>query len=65
MPWALLQSVGLALLVLLYLLVTCVLGVLAAHRQAAVDIHDRIRESKRIRQGYLRSVDDRQGAGEG
>ncbi|MEX0775917.1 MAG: hypothetical protein WD042_09425 [Phycisphaeraceae bacterium] len=56
MPWALLQSVGLVLLLLAYLLATCMLSVLAAQRKHAVDMYDRIRESKRLRRAYLESL---------
>ncbi len=41
---------------LTYLLVTCTLTVMAAQRKHALDVHDRIRESKRLRQEYLEAV---------
>ena len=44
------------LLAIFWLLVTCVLRVLAARRYHALEIHDRVRESKRLRQAYIDSV---------
>ena len=41
------------LLLLAYLLVTCVLTVITAARKRALDIHDRVRECHELRRQYL------------
>ena len=51
------QILVLVLAGLTYLLVTCVLTVMAAQRKHAIDVHDRVRESKRLRQEYLQALD--------
>ena len=47
------------LAVLLYLMVTVVLGVLASLHKRSIELHERIRRSHRIRQDYLDDLEDR------
>ncbi len=60
MAWSTLQSVGLGLALLGYLLITCILTILAAHRRNITDVHDRVRTSKRLRADYLRALAEKQ-----
>ena len=48
---------------LAFLLVTCALKVLASQRYYAVEMHDRIRLSKQMRQRYLDAVQQKQSKG--
>lgn len=54
------QSIWPVLAFLAYMLVTCTLLVLAAQRRHALEIHNRIRESKRLREEYLTTVQNKQ-----
>ena len=47
------------LALLVYLLVQSVLAILAARRKNAIELHDRIREAKTIRNEYLKSIEER------
>jgi hypothetical protein len=58
MPDYVLYAAWPALALLLYLLVTCVLSVLAKHRYYAVSLHDVVRESKLKRNAYIKSTMD-------
>ena len=51
------------LAILAYILVNCVLSVLAAQRRHALDVYDRVRASKKLRTEYLASLADRQNQG--
>lgn len=60
MSLAALQTVWPILLLLAFLFCTCALSVLAAQRRHALEIHDRVRESKRLRSEYLAAVQARE-----
>jgi cell division protein FtsL len=47
------------LLLLVYVLLTCVLLVLAAHQKRTLSLHDHIRESKALRQRYLNALESK------
>ena len=47
------------LALLVYLLVQSVLAILAARRKNAIELHDRIREARTIRNEYLESIEQR------
>lgn len=53
MTWPLFQLVWPVLLILLYALATCMVRVLSTHRFYAVEIHDRVCESRNLRRQYL------------
>ena len=61
--WQTVQPVWWVLALLAYVLVTCVLTVLAAQRRHAIDVYDRVRASKRLRTEYLASLAARQNQG--
>lgn len=42
-----------------YILVTFVLYTLAIHYRQAIDIHDRVRDSKKMRHQYLQAMKER------
>ncbi|MBI1335551.1 MAG: hypothetical protein GC164_01160 [Phycisphaera sp.] len=46
-----------ALALLAYLMVTCILRTLAVRIGLAIDIHERVRESKLLRQEYLDNLE--------
>jgi hypothetical protein len=58
--WATIQPVWPVLALLAYILVNCVLAVLAAQRRHALDVYDRVRASKKLRTEYLTSLANRQ-----
>jgi hypothetical protein len=55
MSWNLLQSVGIPLAVMMYLLVTGILCTLAAQRNKAVKRHMLIRETRQRRREYAQA----------
>ena len=61
---ATLQSVWPALAVLAFMLITSVLRVLSAQHQSQIDVHNRIRESKQLREGCLNTLQDAEFVGE-
>ena len=52
------QSVWPVLGILAYLLITCVLRVLRAQREAEIQVYDRVRASKKMRKDYLERMRD-------
>ncbi|MCC7146631.1 MAG: hypothetical protein IT443_09310 [Phycisphaeraceae bacterium] len=58
MTWQIIQKIWPILAVLVYILVTCVLGVLAYMRKHEIDLHDRVRESLVMRNKYLQTIED-------
>lgn len=62
MTWAIFQSVWIVLAALAYLLFTCVLYVVAMYHRRQISIHDTLRESKHLRQQYLKAIRSRQEA---
>ena len=59
MPWAVLKASLPFLAVLMYVLVNAVLTVLASQRRHAIELHDRIREARLLRQGYIDSIEEK------
>jgi hypothetical protein len=62
MTWTIFYSIWPVLAVLAYLLFTCVLYVIASYHRRLISIHDTIRESKHLRQQYLKAIQSRQEA---
>ncbi|MCC7192642.1 MAG: hypothetical protein IT444_07655 [Phycisphaeraceae bacterium] len=62
MTWAVFQSVWIVLAVLVYLLFTSVLYVIAMYHHRQISIHDTLRESKTLRQQYLKAIRSKQEA---
>jgi hypothetical protein len=56
------QFVWVILAGLAYLLVTCILMVLASARKRAIEIHDRVRECMELRRQYMTSVEEAKNA---
>jgi hypothetical protein len=51
--------VALLLAGLTYGMVSCVLTILAVQRKHALDVYDRVRDSKRLRQEYLTALQNK------
>ena len=62
MTWEVFVKVWPVLALLVYVLFTCVLLILAAHQKRALSVHDHIRESKALRQQYLRALEAKRAA---
>ena len=61
MTWTSSQFTWVIIGVVTYALVTAVLAILAQHAARSIAIHDRIRDSKNLRQQYLDALKKRQG----
>lgn len=57
MTWDVFVKLWPVFALLAYLLVTCVLLILAGHAKKTLAVHDHIRESKALRQKYLNAVE--------
>ncbi len=56
---ALLTSPWPLAIVLIYLMVTAILGALAFHRRNHIELHDRVRQCRALRQEYLEAAQQR------
>ena len=59
---ALLTSPWPLAILLIYLMVTAILGALAFHRRNQIELHDRVRQCRALRQEYLEAAQQRRQA---